>query len=158
MATTRTYLSLEELRKFISSGFNIKGFLLEEECLYEEREALKSYFHNFESEDDFYLEERKINNKISSIKEEIKRFSVSAKGRSWKSVMQSDKDCIIINNSPVYTTGELLNYTGNHKRYKLDNNRIYTVYFELYRFNHGDNPWLTFYLVCEEKKYHLAGC
>lgn len=152
---TKKYLTLTELKKFLSEQLNIKSFLIEEECLYGEKWRLD--YSRFESEDDFFEAEEEIDNKISSIKEEIKRFSVSAKGRSWKSVMQSDKDCIIIDNSPVYTTGELLNYTGDYKRYKLDNNRIYTVYFELYRFNHGDNPWLTFYLVRESKIFHLAG-
>lgn len=145
-------LNLRELEAFISklNVDEIKNLLLKEEDLELEKIILGDDFHNFESEDAFFEEERIIDKKIIDLRNEINKFTVAAKGRDWRRVIAEDSDYIIISGVKIFTPQVLMNqhYGADEStsRYNLVGRNIYKINFDLFRVRNDDKPKLSFIL------------
>lgn len=142
-----TISTITSLKAFINKIKidEIMNLLLRLEELEIDKNHLSDKFLEFEDEDMFFFEEDILADKFINLENEIDKFSVSARGRDWRRILEEDRDAIIIGDEKILTPQELV-HGDVSSRYTLDNRSIYKIHFSLFRFSEEDKPILTFYL------------
>lgn len=149
-----TILTLRELEEFINNNIKleeIKVLLLKKEELEKEENSLNNFL---EVDEDLYFEEKDLlEKKFIELENELDKFTVSAKGGDWKSIICDG--AINIGSEKIFTSHQLLSerygteYRPNNDINIENDNTIYKLCFYLLRYKYSrtqNKEILTFHL------------